>query len=124
MKICDNDLFINFRRVPEISADIKQIKNKITRIETDSENLDNVMGRYNELSEKCMKSADIMKNLQSDVNELSIAVEKRSRHYKLTESYFVTYMKYSFKKILEFRQFKVSYYDEKFGPLKVYSVLS
>lgn len=65
------------------------------------------MNRYNELSEKCLKSAEIMKSLQSDIKELSLAVNKRNRHYKLTESYFVTYMKYSFKKILEFRQFKV-----------------
>lgn len=49
-----------------------------------------------------------MKSLQADINELTVALDKRKRHYKLTESYFVTYMKYSFKKILEFRQFKVS----------------
>lgn len=98
-----------FRHIPEITSDINQINNKISRIETDAENVDDVMGRYNELSEKCRKSAEIMKSLQADINELSVAVEKRNRHYKLTESYFVTYMKYSFKKILEFRQFKVRY---------------
>lgn len=68
------------------------------------------MIRYNELKEKCLKSADIMKSLQNDIIELSVALNKRNRHYKLTESYFVTYMKYSFKKILEFRQFKVRCY--------------
>lgn len=97
-----------FRRIPEITNDINQIKNRITRIETDAENVNDVMSRYNELSEKFLNSADIMRTLQADINELGVALDRRNRHYKLTESYFVTYMKYSFKKILEFRQFKVS----------------
>ncbi|CAG9820931.1 unnamed protein product, partial [Phaedon cochleariae] len=96
----------DLRRVPVITQEINEIKHRITKIETDTENFEEVKDRYNELSEKFLKSADIMKNLQTDVNELTIALEKRNRHYKLTESYFITYMKYSFKKILEYRQFK------------------
>lgn len=95
------------RTINDITNDINEIKNKISRIETDTENVNDIMHKYNELTEKCLKSADIMKSLQDDIEELTVALNKRNRHYKLTENYFVTYMKYSFKKILEFRQFKV-----------------
>lgn len=49
-----------------------------------------------------------MKSLQKDIQELTTAMENRNRHYKRTEDYFITYMKHSFKKILECRQFEVS----------------
>lgn len=51
--------------------------------------------------------ADIMKKLYVNVDELNRSVDRRKKHYKLTENYFVTFMKHSFRKILEFRQFRV-----------------
>lgn len=98
-----------FRQIPDISNDITEIKNTISRIESDSDNVNDVISRYHDLSEKCMNSSKIMKSLQANIKELNVAINKRNKHYKLTESYFVTYMKYAFKKILEFRQFKVRY---------------
>ncbi|XP_023020783.2 structural maintenance of chromosomes 6 [Leptinotarsa decemlineata] len=112
LKACTNEAssvgerLPDLRRVPNITKEINEVKLRIARIETDTEDVSEVMERYNELSEKFIKSADIMKSLQTDVMELTSALEKRNRHYKLTESYFITYMKYSFKKILEYRQFK------------------
>lgn len=100
------DRLPELRRVPSITQEINEIKHKITRIETDTENVDEVLEKYEELTSKFKKTADIMKSLQSDIAELSLAVEKRNRHYKITEKYFETYMKYSFEKILEYRQFK------------------
>lgn len=66
------------------------------------------MDRHNELSEKYTKSVDMMKTLRKDLNELTFAMEKRHRHYKLTEVYFITHMKLSFEKVLSARQFNVS----------------
>ncbi|KAJ8925976.1 hypothetical protein NQ315_009831 [Exocentrus adspersus] len=96
----------DLRTVQTITNEINQIKHRIERIETDSENVTDVMERYNELSAKFTQSADIMKSLQNDIQELSTAMDKRNRHYKLTENYFVTFMKHSFKEVLEVRQFE------------------
>ncbi|XP_057664311.1 structural maintenance of chromosomes protein 6 [Diorhabda carinulata] len=96
----------DLRRIQTITNEINEIKHKITKIENDNEKLEEILEKYDELTSKFKKTADIMKILQKDINELSLAVEKRKRHYKLTEKYFETYMKYSFEKILEYRQFK------------------
>ncbi|KAJ8935418.1 hypothetical protein NQ314_012837, partial [Rhamnusium bicolor] len=108
----------DLRRVPDISNEILEIKHRIARIETDTEDVADVMDRFRELSEKFSNSADIMKSLQSNIQELSMAMDKRKRHYKLTESYFITYIKHSFKKILEYRQFK-----DKLNRTKVIDIL-
>ncbi|XP_072398773.1 structural maintenance of chromosomes protein 6 [Diabrotica undecimpunctata] len=94
------------RRVQVIAKDINEIKNKISSIETEAENLTDVKNKHDTLSNKYKKSVAIMSSLNDDLNELSRAVDRRKRHYKLTESYFVTFMKCSFEKILKQRQFK------------------
>ncbi|XP_018567595.1 structural maintenance of chromosomes protein 6 [Anoplophora glabripennis] len=96
----------DLRTVVDITNDINQIKHKIQRIETDSENATEVMDRYNELSAKYTQSKDIMQSLHKDVQELITAMERRNRHYKLTENHFIDIIKHSFRKILEARQFE------------------
>ncbi|KAG5887604.1 hypothetical protein JTB14_002613 [Gonioctena quinquepunctata] len=56
----------DLRQVPNITNEIKEIQHRIARIETDAEDVTEVMERHNELSEKFMKSADLMKALQAD----------------------------------------------------------
>ncbi|XP_050517633.1 structural maintenance of chromosomes protein 6 isoform X2 [Diabrotica virgifera virgifera] len=100
------DRLEELRRVQAIAKEINDVKNKISSIESEAENLTDVVDKHNTLSDKYKKSVAIMESLNDDLNELSRAVDRRKKHYKLTEAYFVTFMKCSFEKILKHRQFK------------------
>ncbi|XP_050312592.1 structural maintenance of chromosomes protein 6 isoform X2 [Anthonomus grandis grandis] len=96
------------RNIPEINTEVQEITRAIARMENENEDIEVVSARHRQLIEKYKSVADIMKMLYKDREELDKAVDRRKKHYKLTENYFVTFMKHSFKKILEFRGFKGS----------------
>ncbi|CAG9858163.1 unnamed protein product [Phyllotreta striolata] len=94
------------REVNVIVNEIEKIKHKITSIEVYTENIDDLIGKHKELSLTYTNSVDFINTLDSTVNVLSEGLSRRSKHYKLTENFFTMFMKISFKKILESRQFK------------------
>lgn len=94
------------RTVPEIFKEVQEISKTIARIETEADNIDQVASRYKELHEKYNTVSNVMRALEKNLDILGHSVEQRHKHYKLTENFFITFMKHSFKKILEFRQFK------------------
>ncbi|XP_060528769.1 structural maintenance of chromosomes protein 6 isoform X2 [Cylas formicarius] len=96
----------DLRAVVQVSHEISELTRNIYRIQTESDNIGHVTDRYRQLSEKFQNSAEIMDRLIGNVRELTVGVERRKKHYKLTENYFVTFMKHSFRRILEVRQFE------------------
>ncbi|RZB39350.1 structural maintenance of chromosomes protein 6 [Asbolus verrucosus] len=96
------------RKVPEIVAEIDQLEKSVRKIETDTENTEELTQKYHQMVDKYSTVSNMLTSLNDDISELNVAIEKRSRHYKLTETYFVTYIKHSFKKIMEVRQFEGS----------------
>ncbi|KAK9874057.1 hypothetical protein WA026_002412 [Henosepilachna vigintioctopunctata] len=96
------------RKVPEIMEKLNSIERAIRRIQTSNESADEVLEQYRLLNEKYSMAKMALKTFTESVNELKIATKKRKKHYKVTENYFISYIKHSFKKILEYRQFKGS----------------
>lgn len=76
-------------------------------METMSDCSPNIVQEYKSLKIKYNECAHIMEKLRIDIKELTDALNRRNRYCKMTESYFISYIKYSFKKILESRKFKV-----------------
>lgn len=93
----------------DINNEMNQIKHRIQSIETDPENINDLKERYREVKEKCTQVSAIMGSLHEDLQELVVVMDRRSRVCKLVEDYFINYMKSSFKKILERRQFEVTH---------------
>ncbi|KAL1512549.1 hypothetical protein ABEB36_002130 [Hypothenemus hampei] len=96
----------DLRGVAEISQEEQELKKNIERIEMESENIDEITEKYKSLVEKYQLASGVLMALCTDLEELNKAVELRQKHYKLSENYFITFMKHSFKKVLDFRQFK------------------
>ncbi|XP_973544.4 structural maintenance of chromosomes protein 6 [Tribolium castaneum] len=96
------------REVPDIANEINLLERNARRIETATENVEELLEKYHTMHERYDKLSTLLACLEEDITELAKAVEQRTRHYKLTENYFVTYIKHSFKKIMEVRQFKGS----------------
>ncbi|CAH0551726.1 unnamed protein product [Brassicogethes aeneus] len=94
------------REVVAVSTEITEIERSIARIEVDTDNSPDMVDKFKTLKIKYNNNTVIMDQLKEEISELTVALQKRNRHCKFTESYFITYMKYSFKKILESRQFK------------------
>ncbi|KAF7273557.1 hypothetical protein GWI33_013720 [Rhynchophorus ferrugineus] len=85
------------RPVNHIFMEIQDMTRKITRIETESINIVEVVAAYRNLVNKSQEVSIVMHKLQATVKHLNGCMELRRKHYKLTENYFVTYMQHSFK---------------------------
>jgi chromosome segregation ATPase len=95
------------RKVPDIVAEMSQLERSVRKIETDTESTDELFDKYQHMHDKFTKLSTIISCLKDDIKELNVAIDRRTRHYKLTENYFVAFIKRSFKKIMEVRQFQV-----------------
>ncbi|KAL3288876.1 hypothetical protein HHI36_003322 [Cryptolaemus montrouzieri] len=96
------------RGVAEVMDKLSSIETAIRQIQTSSENIDDILEQYKNLTEKSDRANEILNKLGDNVNELKVAARMRKKHYQNTETYFISYIKHSFQKILEFRQFKGS----------------
>lgn len=96
------------RQVNVIMDQLKQDQRTIRSIESDMEDIEEVSEKYRNCKDRIKKIKEIMVIMIKDVKDLQLAIEKRNRYYHNTEEYFITFVKHSFQKVLEFRQFKVS----------------
>lgn len=94
------------RTCQEIKSEIQQLARNISTIETESENIDRVTQKYRKLRDKDKSARNILEALDQNVKELIKGVQQRKTHYELTENYFQVYIKHSFQKMMEFRQFR------------------
>lgn len=97
----------NIRPVPEIVAKINELQKSVRRVEASIEKPEELKKKYDELYDRYKKMSAIMKKLRADSEELRLADVRRKNYFKNIQQYFITYMKYEFEKVLEFRQFKV-----------------
>ncbi|XP_066259004.1 structural maintenance of chromosomes protein 6 [Euwallacea similis] len=102
-RLCERPL--RLRSVPEISKEIKEISSNIAKVQTQAKDIIEMSQNYQFLKEKYDSICRAFKILNKNVLALDKAVQDRSRHYKIIENYFVTWIRHSFKKILEYRQF-------------------
>ncbi|XP_044253818.1 structural maintenance of chromosomes protein 6 [Tribolium madens] len=96
------------RKICDIANEISELERNVRRIGTSTENAEELLEKYHSMHEKYNELSTLLTCLNDDIKDLTKAVEQRTRHYKLTENYFVTFIKHSFKKIMEVRQFKGS----------------
>ncbi|XP_048523241.1 structural maintenance of chromosomes protein 6 isoform X2 [Dendroctonus ponderosae] len=96
------------RPVRVVANELSEISRTMARRESQCDNIEEVTEQYTALVAKYKSVAESMKSLYADLKELNKAVDLRKKHYKLTENYFLTFIKHSFKKVLELRQFKGS----------------
>ncbi|XP_066139567.1 structural maintenance of chromosomes protein 6 [Euwallacea fornicatus] len=101
--LCERPL--RLRSVPEISKEMGEVSRNIAKVQTETENIEEVSKRYQNLTEKHASIRCCFKTLTQSMFTLNKAIQNRAKYYKLTENYFVTLIKHSFKKILEYRQF-------------------
>lgn len=88
--------------------EINNLERSVQRIETTTENIEELVDKYRTMHENYTNLSTLLTCLNCDIKELSVALEKRLRHYKQTESYFITFIKQSFKRIMEVRRFEGS----------------
>ncbi|XP_044745596.1 structural maintenance of chromosomes protein 6 [Coccinella septempunctata] len=98
----------DIRRVQDIVEKLRNLERSIRKVQASTESIEDIIEQYKILQEKFSKSTDILKKLKENVSELKMASNMRKKHYKATESYFISYIKHSFKKFLEFRKFQGS----------------
>ena len=95
------------RKVHDIATEITNLEKSVRKIEVTTENTDELVDKYQQMQEKFTKISALLNCLNNDIRELNTAIDKRSRHYQLTENFFITFIKHSFNKIMEVRQFQV-----------------
>lgn len=98
----------NIRPVREIVAKINELQRCVRQLEASIEKPKELKKRYDDLYFRYKKMDAIMKKLQTDAEELHLADIRRKNYFKNIQQYFITYMKYEFEKVLEFRKFKVN----------------
>lgn len=84
------------------------MESSVRKMENNVENIEELSEKRNNLKEKHDQGSHILESLSNDIMELNIAIDQRKRHYAVTESYFTTFIKHSFRQIMEVRQFKVN----------------
>lgn len=94
------------RSCEEITSEIQRLARNISTIETESENIDHVTEKYRKLRDKSKSARNILEALSQNLDELIKGEQQRKTHYQLTENYFQIYIKHSFQKMMEFRQFR------------------
>lgn len=98
----------NIRPVREIVAKINELQRSVRQLEASIEKPEELKKAYDDLYFRYKKMDAIMKKLQGDAEELRLADIRRKNYFKNIQQYFITYMKYEFEKVLEFRKFKVT----------------
>ena len=83
------------------------MQRKINKVESQVESPEETRKKYDTVTRKCQETSEIVTQLDENVRELKIGVNKGNRNYKYTRDYFTTFLNYNFSKILEFRQYKV-----------------
>lgn len=100
-------MFFFCREEAEIANEIIELEKSVANIESMSHNITDVVQKYKALKLKYNETAHVIEKLNLNITALTEALKCRNRYCKITENYFISYIKYSFKKILETSNCKV-----------------
>ncbi|KAK9744457.1 RecF/RecN/SMC N terminal domain [Popillia japonica] len=94
------------RQVPEIVEEISNIKNSISKAESSLGNATEIGNKYETTKQKHDHVTKVLEHLNNSIHELGKAITNRKRYYQHVEDYYVNHINHSFKRVLDFRQFK------------------
>ncbi|KAF5280331.1 hypothetical protein FQR65_LT03140 [Abscondita terminalis] len=97
------------REVNVIANELNENQRLITQLESNMESLEVIMCKYVRCKNQNREVTEFMNTITEDIKLLQTVLEKCNHHYKHTQDYFISFIKYSFEQVLQIRQFNVMY---------------